>query len=56
VLAGAETEWQGGLIEGIEGDTLWLRRGRERKGFAIAEIRRARLDYSVEVEEAKNAV
>ncbi len=56
VLAGIETEWQGGIIEGIEGDTLWLRRGRERKGFAVAEIRRARLDYSVEVEEAKNAV
>ena len=56
VLAGVETEWQGGIIEGVEGDTLWLRRGRERKGFAIADIRRARLDYSVEVEEAKNAV
>jgi ribosome maturation factor RimP len=56
VLAGGETEWQGGIIEGIEGDMLWLRRGRERKGFAVADIRRARLDYSVEVEEAKNAV
>ena len=56
VLAGAETEWQSGIIEGVDGDTLWLRRGRHRKGFAIPEIRRARLDYSVEVEEAKNAV
>jgi ribosome maturation factor RimP len=56
VLAGPETEWQAGIIDGIEGDTLWLRRGRERKGFAVAEIRRARLDHSVEVEEAKNAV
>lgn len=56
VLSGTETEWQGGIIDGIEGDTLWLRRGRERKGFAVAGIRRARLDHSVEVEEAKNAV
>ena len=56
VLAGAETEWQAGLIDAVEGDTLWLRRGRERKGFAIPEIRRARLDHTVEIEEAKNAV
>ena len=56
VLVGKETEWQGGIIEGVEGDMLWLRRGRERKGFAVGEIRRARLDYSVEVEETKNAV
>jgi len=56
VLAGADTEWQAGIIDGMEGETLWLRRGRERKGFAIPEIRRARLDHSVEVEEAKNAV
>ncbi len=56
VLAGTETEWEGGIIDTVEGDTLWLRRGRERKGFAIAGIRRARLDHSVEVEEAKNAV
>ncbi len=56
VLAGTETEWQGGIIDSVEGETLWLRAGRQRKGFAIAEIRRARLDHSVEVEEAKNAV
>ncbi|MGO9309906.1 MAG: ribosome maturation factor RimP [Spirochaetia bacterium] len=56
VLAGAETEWQSGIIDRVEGDTLWLRFGKERKGFALADIRRARLDYSVEVEEAKNAV
>ncbi len=56
VLAGTETEWQGGIIDSVEGETLWLRTGRQRKGFAIAEIRRARLDHSVEVEEAKNAV
>ena len=56
VLAGTETEWQGGIIDSIEGETLWLRKGRERKGFAVAEIRRARLDHSVEAEEAKNAV
>jgi ribosome maturation factor RimP len=56
ILWGDQTEWQGGMIEGVEAGTLWLRRGRERKGFAVADIRRARLDYSVEVEEAKNAV
>lgn len=56
VLAGAETEWQSGIIEGVEGDMLWLRRGRQRKGFAIPDIRRARLDHFVEVEEANNAI
>ena len=56
VLAGTETEWQGGIIQRAEGGTLWLKSGREIKGFAIADIRKARLDHSVEVEEAKNAV
>lgn len=56
LLAGIETEWQTGIIEACEGGTLWLRKGRERKGLALADIRRARLDYSVEIEEAKNAV
>jgi len=56
VLAGAETEWRSGIIDRVEGDTLWLRIGRERKGIALADIRKARLDHSVEVEEAKNAV
>ena len=55
-LAGDETEWRGGIIDRVEGETLWLRIGRERKGFALALIRKARLDHSVEVEEAKNAV
>lgn len=56
VLVGDETEWRGGVIDRVEGETLWLRTGRERKGIALASIRKARLDYSVEVEEAKNAV
>ncbi len=56
VLVGAETEWRSGIIETVDGDTLWLRRGRQRQGFAIPEIRRARLDHSAEVEEGKNAV
>ena len=56
ILAGAETEWQGGIIQRVEGSILWLKTGREIKGFAIADIRKARLDHSVEVEEAKNAV
>lgn len=56
ILAGTETEWQSGIIDACEGGTLWLRRGRDRKGFALADIRKARLDYSVEIEEAKNAV
>lgn len=56
VLFGQETEWQGGIIQRVESGTLWLKSGREIKGFAIADIRKARLDHSVEVEEAKNAV
>jgi ribosome maturation factor RimP len=56
VLAGEDTEWQGGIIDRVDGGTLWLRTGRERKGFALADIRKARLDHSVEVEEEKNAV
>lgn len=56
VLAGDEKEWIGGIIDGVEGGTLWLKRGRERKGLAISSIRKARLDYSVEIEEAENAV
>jgi ribosome maturation factor RimP len=56
VLAGAETEWRSGIIERVEGGMLWLKIGREHKGFALADIRKARLDDSVEVEEAKNAV
>ena len=56
ILAGTETEWQGGIIQRVEGSTLWLKSGRGIKGFAIADIRKARLDHSVEVEEAKNAV
>jgi ribosome maturation factor RimP len=56
VLAADETEWFSGIIEGVEGDSLKLRKGNTRYGFAISGIRRARLDHSVEVEEAKNAV
>lgn len=56
VLVGDETEWRGGVIDRVEGETLWLRTGRERKGIALSSIRKARLDFSVEVEEAKNAV
>ena len=57
ILAGKETEWVSrrsstALTEG----TLWLKRGKETRGFALSEIRKARLDHSVEVEEAKNAV
>ena len=55
-LAGDETEWRRGIIDAVEGETLWLRSGRERKGFALSTIRKARLDHSAEVEEAKNAV
>jgi hypothetical protein len=40
----------------VEGGTLWLKRGRERKGFAISGIRKARLEFSEEIEEAENAV
>jgi ribosome maturation factor RimP len=56
ILAGADTEWFGGIIDRVEGGTLWLRKGKERRGFALEDIRKARLDYTVEVEEAKNAV
>ena len=56
ILAGDETEWTGGIIDRVEDGMLWLRRGRETRGFAISGIRKARLDYSVEVEEKKNAV
>lgn len=56
VLAGTDTEWVGGIIDRVENGTLWLRKGRESRGFALSGIRKARLDHSVEVEEAKNAV
>ncbi len=56
ILAGGDTEWTGGIIDRVDEGTLWLRRGRETRGFAISGIRKARLDYSVEVEEKKNAV
>jgi ribosome maturation factor RimP len=56
VLAGDATEWESGIIDRIEEGTLWLRRGKETRGFAISAIRKARLDHSVEVEETKNAV
>jgi ribosome maturation factor RimP len=56
LLAGTETEWQSGIIDHVEGDTLWLRKGRNTRGFALGGIRKARLDHAVEVEEEKNAV
>ena len=56
VLAGHATEWESGIIDRVEEGTLWLRRGKETRGFAISGIRKARLDHSVEVEETKNAV
>jgi ribosome maturation factor RimP len=56
VLAGDETEWCAGIIEGVEGDTLKLRKGNERFSYALGAIRKARLDHIVEVEEAKNAI
>ncbi len=56
ILSGEETEWRRGIIDRVENGTLWLREGRENHGFALAGIRRARLDDSVEVEEDKNAV
>ena len=56
ILSGEETEWLGGIIEGVEGGTLWLRRGDERRGFALGGIRKARLDHFAEVEAEKNAV
>ena len=56
ILAGDAAEWIGGIIERTEGDPLWLKKGKETRGFAISGIRKARLDYSVEVEKDKNAV
>jgi ribosome maturation factor RimP len=56
ILSGTDTEWIGGIIDHVEGGALWLKKGKEKRGFALGEIRKARLDYSVEVEEAKNAV
>jgi ribosome maturation factor RimP len=56
ILSGTDTEWFSGIIDRVEAGALWLKKGKERRGFALAEIRKARLDYSVEVEEAKNAV
>jgi ribosome maturation factor RimP len=56
ILSGNETEWRRGIIDAVDGETLWLREGKERRGFALAGIRRARLDYSAEIEEDKNAV
>lgn len=56
ILANDETEWRFGIIDRVEEGTLWLRRGKEKAGFALAGIRRARLDHSVEVEEKKDAV
>jgi len=56
VLAGDSTEWESGIIERVEEGTLWLKRGKQTRGFAISGIRKARLDHSVEVEETKNAV
>jgi ribosome maturation factor RimP len=55
VLAGMETEWFSGIIEGVQGETLALRKGKKRFEFALGDIRRARLDHTAEVEEAKNA-
>jgi ribosome maturation factor RimP len=55
-LSGEETEWRSGIIDHVEGGTLWLRTGRETRGFALAGIRKARLDHAAEVEEDKNAV
>ncbi len=48
ILSGEETEWRFGIIDGVEEQTLWLRHGGERRGFALAGIRRARLDDAVE--------
>jgi ribosome maturation factor RimP len=56
ILSGTDTEWFSGIIDRVEAGALWLKKGKEKRGFALAEIRKARLDYSVEVEEAKNAV
>jgi ribosome maturation factor RimP len=56
MLVENESEWRAGIIDRVEGDMLWLRIGREFQGFAVAGIRKARLDHTVEVEERKNAV
>ena len=56
ILAGTDTEWIRGIIDRVEAGSLWLRSGRETRGFALSGIRKARLDHSVEVEEDKNAV
>ncbi len=56
ILSGDETEWRHGVIDGVDNGTLWLREGKEKHGFALAGIRRARLDHSAEVEGDKNAV
>ena len=56
ILAGDETEWFGGVIDRVEDGTLWLRKGRETRGFAVSGIRKARLDHTVEIEENLNAV
>ncbi len=56
ILAGDATEWLPGIIDKTDGTTLWLRRGAQTLEFAISAIRRARLDYAAEVEEADHAV
>jgi ribosome maturation factor RimP len=56
VLVGDQIEWQSGRIDRCEGGTLWLQKGKEHIGFALGDVRKARLDFSVEVEEDKNAV
>jgi ribosome maturation factor RimP len=56
LLIGEETEWRTGIIDHVEGGTLWVRTGGETRGFALDGIRRARLDHAAEVEERKNAV
>jgi ribosome maturation factor RimP len=56
ILHGEETEWRTGIIDRVEGETVWLRTGKGKNGFALGGIRKARLDHAVEVEEDKNAV
>jgi ribosome maturation factor RimP len=56
LLIDEEKEWRTGIIDHVEGGTLWVRMGGETRGFALAGIRKARLDHSAEVEEDKNAV
>jgi ribosome maturation factor RimP len=65
ILSGDEKEWRRGIIDKVEEGMLWLKEGKEKHGFALAAIRRARLDYSAEkehdsprhgFEEDKNAV